>query len=848
MKHQIGLLMFLFCGVVFCQNLEEDIYKAAEIFISNENDVSIKQLTEKETLFKNQAATKEEQLALVFLQCNKAYYLNKSGRLQDAILTYEEASKRFFNHNLSSLSDFDIIESCLKPLGNLYTKTGDYTNAISTINQYIFLARKNNNEPQQISGIINLAVLYQTIGKYEMALKVTEKYIDKPNVSDSQRQKLKTIHLDSQIALGLVADHEDASNNLNDRARFKIELDKGNYALALAYFKKAKALLLKDPQISAREVAKAYFQKAQLHFLLKDPKAALGNLQKALKILLPNFNNNGLPNKEALYAENTFIDIFDLYANLQTNSNKALKCLDLSFYVSGLLQNHWTSQENKLQNQAADRIRSESCIDILYKEFNLTQDNTCIIKAFQYAENNKALVLKELSHKKTLLQRFPNDSLLIKEFNLLKEQEHITSLLVKEQLGNSHASKINTLSRSLSAISIKLKSLHEAISKKHPTTTNNYNVSLNKLQQQLKKDQALLVEYFYGQNSIYQFVISNNNITLNAIPLTNDTKQRIVDFIHLFDDAHKINNNINAFTHQAFNMFRLLKFQSVPNNKNCTVIPDGLLNFIPFEALLTAKTNTTSFPKMPFVVKTHAIAYNSSALFYLKNIETNKNYQLLGFFPVFKNKAQTLTYSINEAKAIKEEMDATLFMNSKASKSNFIKNAKNYGILHLSTHASSGDFVSPANISFYDDTLSLNELYGLDLKFNLVVLSACETGIGKLYKGEGAMSMARGFQYAGVKNLLFSLWQINDLSTSQIMQSFYKSYNNNHSAFMANHYSKIKYLENKSITNAKKSPYYWSAFVYYGSLNQSKSQNSIFYLLIGALIAFVALFLILKQK
>ena len=202
-----------------------------------------------------------------------------------------------------------------------------------------------------------------------------------------------------------------------------------------------------------------------------------------------------------------------------------------------------------------------------------------------------------------------------------------------------------------------------------------------------------------------------------------------------------------------------------------------------------------------------------------------KTIRLLGFFPVFKNKEQTLTYSIDEANAIQKEMDATLFMNSKASKSNFIKNAQNYSILHLSTHASSGDFVNPATISFYDDTMSLHELYGLNLKFDLVVLSACETGIGKLYKGEGAMSIARGFQYAGVKNLLFSLWQINDLSTSQIMQSFYKNYNSNQSAFIANHNSKIEYLENKSISNVKKSPYYWSAFVYYGSLNQEKSQE-----------------------
>ncbi len=845
MKHQISLLICFVCGMAFSQNLEEDIYRAAENFISNKNDASLKLLTQKETSFKTLVKTKDEQLALVFLQCNKGYYLNKRSKLKEAITTYEDALKRFDDNKLSSLSDFDIIESCLKPLGNLYTKTGDYTNAVSTINQYIFLAKNNNNKVQQTSGAINLAILYQTIGKQEMVLKITESYLDEPDINQSQRQKLKSIHLNSQIALGLISNTEDVPSSLDDIAKYKIAFEKGNYTKALTYFKNVKASLFKDPQISARDVAKAYFQEAQLHFLLKDPDGAFTNLKKAIKTLLPNFNEDGLPNKDALYAENTFIDIFDLYATLQTDSEAALKSLDLSFYVSGLLQNNWTSQENKLQNQAADRIRSETCIDILYREFNLTKDTTCLIKAFQYAENNKASVLKELSQKKTLLQQFPNDSLLIKEFNLLKEQERVTSLLVKEQLGNSQTSKINTLSKALSAISVKLKSLHEAISKKYPITNSN-SVSISKLQEQLKKDHAQLVEYFYGKNSIYQFIISNNTITLNNIPLTADTKQHIINFIHLFDNASNINNNINAFTVQAFNLFKLLRFNSVSNSKNNIVIPDGILNFIPFESLLSSKTNTTSFPKMPFVVKSRGIAYNSSVLFYLKNVDSNKNNRLLGFFPVFKNKEQTLTYSIDEANAIQKEMDATLFMNSQASKSNFIKNAQNYSILHLSTHANSGDFVNPATISFYDDTMSLHELYGLNLKFDLVVLSACETGIGKLYKGEGAMSIARGFQYAGVKNLLFSLWQINDLSTSQIMQSFYKNYNSNQCAFIANHNSKIEYLENKSISNVKKSPYYWSAFVYYGSLNQEKSKSPIFYVIIGILIVILVLFLILK--
>jgi CHAT domain-containing protein len=469
-----------------------------------------------------------------------------------------------------------------------------------------------------------------------------------------------------------------------------------------------------------------------------------------------------------------------------------------------------------------------------------------LFEAFQYSENNKASIIKEMNLKKIRLQQFPNDSLLAKELHLLKTQEYYTGLLIKEQLGTNKASAVNHLSEKLSVISLQLKTLKTAISKKYPEGNKSY--TLESFQSKLAKDKAVLVAYFFGKNTLYQFVISEKDIAIEGIQLTEEIKKSIVSFIHLFNSASIINNDINNYTNQAFTIFKLLYFNKLSPHENVVIIPDGLLNFIPFEALLTSKTTTTSFSKMPFVIKSQHITYNSSATLYLTENQEHKNKDLLGFFPVFENTNQKLTYSIDEAEVIKEKMNSDIFMNSKASKINFLKNASKYGILHLSTHASSGDFINPANISCYDDVIILNELYSLDLKPDLVVLSACETGIGTLYKGEGAMSIARGFQYAGAENLLFSLWQINDLSTSQIMQSFYENYNTSESAYLANHQSKIDYLENEAISNVKKSPYYWSAFVYYGTLEPAESDNAIFYIIFSIFIASIVLLLILKFK
>jgi CHAT domain-containing protein len=166
--------------------------------------------------------------------------------------------------------------------------------------------------------------------------------------------------------------------------------------------------------------------------------------------------------------------------------------------------------------------------------------------------------------------------------------------------------------------------------------------------------------------------------------------------------------------------------------------------------------------------------------------------------------------------------------------------------LHLSTHASSGDIETPASIKFYDQEILYSELYNLNINPDLVVLSACETGIGKLYKAEGAMSVARGFQFAGAQNLMFSLWKVNDYTTSVFMTDFYKNIKNNAPYFEANANAKLDFLNDKSIPNAKKSPYYWSSFVYYGSISdEEKSNNYIFYII--SLLTLIGLFLIFNH-
>ena len=176
-------ILFLFTQLAFSQSkalpLEEKIYKIVDEFVANPNEESLGKL---ELLEKNfSPKTKPELLAFVILTCNKAYYQNQFGQTQKAIKSYEKAWHLF---QKNKLSNYDISESCLKPLGNLYTIIGDYENAENVIKQYYFIANLENNQPQKFASILNLSNVYQYSGKHLDAVNLLEKTISSEKLSN----------------------------------------------------------------------------------------------------------------------------------------------------------------------------------------------------------------------------------------------------------------------------------------------------------------------------------------------------------------------------------------------------------------------------------------------------------------------------------------------------------------------------------------------------------------------------------------------------------------------------------------------------------------------------------------
>ena len=189
-----------------------------------------------------------------------------------------------------------------------------------------------------------------------------------------------------------------------------------------------------------------------------------------------------------------------------------------------------------------------------------------------------------------------------------------------------------------------------------------------------------------------------------------------------------------------------------------------------------------------------------------------------------------------------------------------IQEAGKYNISHIAS-TGLGDDENPmySKIAFTldhrdtinDGYLHTFELYNMQLSADMAVLSACNTGYGKVLKGEGVLNLARGFFYAGCKAVVMSLWVANDKSTATLMDNFYKHLADGQPKNRALQNAKLDYI--KSNEGLKAHPYYWSQFVISGNTNPI-STNSNYYMPItlvfiaGSFLLLLTIYFVRKNK
>jgi len=212
----------------------------------------------------------------------------------------------------------------------------------------------------------------------------------------------------------------------------------------------------------------------------------------------------------------------------------------------------------------------------------------------------------------------------------------------------------------------------------------------------------------------------------------------------------------------------------------------------------------------------------------------------------------------NEVRNTADLFNGDSYTGDLASEELFKETSGRYYILHLAMHAllnldkplQSKLIFTQSNDSSEDNFLNCYEIYNLNLQADLAVLSACNTGHGKLQKGEGVMSLARGFFYAGIPSVVMTLWAVLDQSGAQLMQNFYYYLAEGEDIDIALQKAKIKYLQGSDEITSH--PYLWSGYVSLGnpSAIYPGSKNAYVYLIISGVffLLIVVAFIIYRKK
>lgn len=827
-SYKLFTIICLFCVCIsYSQNTNPDtIYRALDDFLLHKESNSRKTLLQ--LIDSNVNNNKELQLARTVAYCNIAYIDEKQGKLQDAILYYEKAKKLYFSDNLEG---YDIIEYCLKPLGNLYTKTQAFTESENTIKHYILYAQETKQKDQEIAGIINLSVLYHNRGDYKKSIAILKQ-------AEKNTPRNLNIQLNLATAYFATNDLDKTKSILSNMNIETLKTPKAYILLAQVNLKEKnyenaihnlQAAIEKTPD-TPRELAKIHLAIAETYYRQNAITNAKISIQQVYNLLLPTYEESErIPSKKQLYPETTLMEALDLQAAIYIDENdnqKAWNTYLLAEEVNEMLFIHLHQQESKLLMQQNLRRRGEKMLTICYNEYTDYNDVNRLERAIQIDSKNKSRVVTDAMEQKQILGQYHNEDILL--YQELEQQlaSVKNELYHKTHLEDFNAEDISELQKSYSNLLTEQKILQEKI-QSYLYSKDLEPIKLKALQKKAAHNKETLVSYFMGDQSIYQFIISKDILRFkkltNNIEEYEEFRNQIRQFNRLFENQQYINNDVKTFKETARTLYKLL---DLPNNKKLIVIPDGILSFVPFQTLLSKDSNTSEYARMPFLIYESQITYLLTLKDYNKPInKQSRKDELIGFFPIFSNSELELQFSEKEADAIEELYPSLLYKNKEATAEKFINKAKDAYILHISTHAFGGTFNEEASILFSDRAFLVHELYTLNTSANLVVLSACDTGIGRLIKGEGAQSLARGFQYAGVENVFFSLWQVNDKSTSELMHYFYDNLKRKKSKSFATQQASINYLEDPNVDNIMKSPFYWGAFVYYGSTESIENRN-----------------------
>ncbi len=510
-----------------------------------------------------------------------------------------------------------------------------------------------------------------------------------------------------------------------------------------------------------------------------------------------------------------------------------------------------SEEESRTSLSAYSREFYTGIIDNYVQLYRLHHDMAYLKGAFEFSERSKVAgflaSMRELNAAKFSLPEdlVSLDNDIRKRIGLYKE------LIVNEKnMAVPDSQKIATWESVTFGLLRSRDSLIKIFEKNYPSYYNlkfQSNVtSLDNVTKVISK-KANLLSYVMTEEKLYIIVTNRRHteiITRDIDSTFYESLSRFRSMLSVTPATSNVRQPFNGFMDLAFELYRILLEPAVPYLKGDKIIisPDNILSYIPFETLITEEYRSPEllYREAPFALKKYRFSYIYSVTLSSETQERSRslsnaliafaptyegmeiNDSLFILFPNLRGEIRSLPYAVVEAENAVDQCGGKAFIAENATEEAYKTEARNYKIIHLAMHTLVDDdhpafskmiFSAPVR-SPEDGMLNTYEVYNVPVNAMMVVLSSCNTGSGKLVTGEGILSLARGFLFAGSRSVVMSMWAVEDFSSSAVIKSFYRNMRSGQTKSSALRNARLRFL--RTADQERSHPYYWSTLVIYG--------------------------------
>ncbi len=579
----------------------------------------------------------------------------------------------------------------------------------------------------------------------------------------------------------------------------------------------------------------------------------------------------GLLTKKAAIFRDYYLNVHSQSEHLKA----AAKHIELAIQVIEKMRLKVRSEYSKMAIEREYMATFKVGLEVGFTFWQLRKSPKVAERAFRFAEKAKAVLLSHAMQGEISKIESPIPIAIQERENTLRTRlTDLNKSLQKEGVKQQDAAikelniqqlhvEILTHQRQYSELMDKLEKSYPAYYRlKYNTKT----VSISEFQSLLRPKEILL-QYNLYQNKLFVFAIGQNSVCFEEI--TPDSP--LSDLVNSFQKAISL-GNLEKYVSISLKLYNLLLQPievALEGKEKLLIVPDGVLHRLSFDALLLPQktsNNFTDFSQLSYLIRQFEVQYHYSATL-IEMAHQKKQHKLskqvvdgfLGVAPIRFGKRvdgggsgymlktgqngrkvvlksggsqqaalQDLEETEAEVKTVYElfeeqEKEAVALFYDMASKDNLLQHIEAYKYVLLSTHGFADTENSVlSGLNLYgnegenvpipeDSKLYISDVMNLQLKADLVVLSSCESGIGKLQQGEGMMALHRAFLYAGASNIVYSLFKVPQDSTRQLVEALYGHILNGDNYTSALRKAKLELIEDEMME-----PMDWAGFALVG--------------------------------